>query len=98
PNFSFFRSDPIASPSLPSMFNHAALPGGEGWFGRLDDLSAPTLIIHGTEDPVLPYVHGLTLKAAIRNSTLLTLEGTGHELHRNDWPVILCAVERHTAS
>lgn len=82
---------------LPSMFNHAALAGGEEWFGRLDELAVPTLIVHGTEDPVLPYAHGLALRNAIRNSSLLTLQGTGHELHRQDWPVILQALERHTA-
>lgn len=81
-----------------SMFNHAGLAGGEKWYGRLDELSVPTLIIHGTEDPVLPYAHALALKAAIRGSKLLTLNGTGHELHRNDWPVIIEAIERHTAS
>lgn len=84
------------TPSLLSMFNHAALTGGERWFGRLDEVSVPTLIIHGTEDPVLPYAHALALKAAIRESSLLTLQGTGHELHRQDWPVILEALERHT--
>jgi pimeloyl-ACP methyl ester carboxylesterase len=78
------------------MFNHAALAGGEEWFGRLDEISAPTLIIHGTDDPVLPYAHGRALKAAIRNSTLLTLKGTGHELHSKDWPIIIQAIERHT--
>ena len=61
--------------NLPSMFNHSALAGGEEWFGRLDEIVAPTLIIHGTDDPVLPYAHGVALKAAIRNSTLLTLTG-----------------------
>lgn len=86
------------TPALLSTFNHASLAGGDEWFGRLDEISARTLIIHGTEDPVLPYAHGLALKAEIRNSTLLTLEGTGHELHREDWPVILRTVERHTAS
>lgn len=85
------------TPSLMTTFNHAALTGGEAWFGRLDEISAPTLIIHGTDDPVLPYAHGLALKAAIRNSTLLTLKGTGHELHREDWPCIIQAIAQHTA-
>lgn len=84
--------------SLLSMFNHAALAGGEEWFGRLHEIAAPTLIIHGTDDSVLPYAHGLALKAAIRNSTLLTLKGTGHELHRKDWPVMIRAFEPHTAT
>jgi pimeloyl-ACP methyl ester carboxylesterase len=92
------RADFDRASSLLSMFNHAALAEGEEWFGRLDEIVAPTLIIHGTDDPVLSYAHGLALKAAIRNSTLLTLKGTGHELHRKDWPVMIRAIEPHTAS
>lgn len=86
------------TPSLLTAFNHASLTGGDEWFGRLDEISVPALIIHGREDPVLPYAHGLALKAAIRNSTLLTLVGSGHELHRGDWSVIVRAIERHTTS
>lgn len=48
-------------------------------------------------DPVLPYAHGLALEAAIANSELLTLQGTGHELHAEDWQVILQAVKRQTS-
>ncbi|WP_446913642.1 alpha/beta fold hydrolase [Escherichia coli] len=55
------------------------------------------MIIHGTEDPVLPYVHGLALKEAIRGSKMLTLEGTGHELHHEDWPRIIQAIKGQTS-
>lgn len=85
------------TPDLRTTFNHAALGDAHRWVGRLEQIAAPTLIIHGTEDPVLPYAHGLALQAAITNATLLTLEGTGHELHRADWGVMLDAMERHTA-
>ena len=77
--------------------NHALLSGGERWFGRLEEVRVPALVIHGTEDPVLPYAHGVALAKALPDATLLTLEGTGHELHRNDWDAIIAAVERHTA-
>jgi pimeloyl-ACP methyl ester carboxylesterase len=55
----------------------------------------PTLIIHGTEDPVLPYAHALALKDAIACSTLLTLEGAGHELNRADWGRIIESIDCH---
>lgn len=86
------------TPDLRSAFNHAALGDAEAWVGRLEQIAAPTLIIHGTEDPVLPYAHGLALKAAIPDATLLSLEGTGHELHQADWGVMLDTIERHTAA
>jgi pimeloyl-ACP methyl ester carboxylesterase len=78
-------------------FNHALLDGGEEWFGRLAKIVAPALVIHGTEDPVLSYAHGLALAYELPKVTFVALEGSGHELHRDDWPVILDAIERHTS-
>jgi pimeloyl-ACP methyl ester carboxylesterase len=85
------------SPNLLTSFNHAGLEGADLWLGRLGEIAAPALVIHGTEDPVLPYAHGLALEAELPAAMLLTLEGTGHELHQADWPAILDAIERHTA-
>jgi pimeloyl-ACP methyl ester carboxylesterase len=84
------------TPNLMTTFNHALLQGGDKWFNRLDEITAPTLVVHGTEDLVLPYVHGLALQAEIPNTVLLTLPGTGHELHRDDWSVIIEAIQQHT--
>jgi pimeloyl-ACP methyl ester carboxylesterase len=84
------------TPNLMTTFNHALLQGGDKWFNRLDEITAPTLVVHGTEDLVLPYVHGLALQAAIPNTVLLTLPRTGHELHRDDWSVIIEAIQQHT--
>lgn len=85
------------TPNPTTAFNHALLQGGEKWLNRLAAIAAPTLIIHGTEDLVLPYAHALALKAEIPNAELLTLPGTGHELHRNDWFIMIEAIQRHTA-
>jgi len=85
------------TPNLLTPFNHALLQGGDRWLNRLHEISVPTLIIHGTEDMVLPYAHALALQSGISNSTLLTLEGTGHELHPKDWSTILKAIQNHTA-
>ena len=38
-----------------SFTNHNLLAGDGRWRDRLADLSVPTLVIHGTEDPVVPY-------------------------------------------
>jgi pimeloyl-ACP methyl ester carboxylesterase len=86
------------TPNLMTTFNHALLQGGEKWVNRLHEITVPTLVIHGTEDCVLPYAHSLALQAEIQDAVLLPLPGTGHELHRDDWSVILEAIERHTVS
>jgi pimeloyl-ACP methyl ester carboxylesterase len=91
------QADLDRSPNPLAALNHATLADADAWVGRLDEVRAPALIIHGSEDPALPYAHALALEAALPRSTLLTLERTGHELHRNDWPVILDAIARHTA-
>ena len=83
--------------SLLSMFNHALLKGGEQHYGKLGEIETPTLVIHGTEDPVLPYPHGMALARKIRRAKLLTLQGTGHELHRADWDTIVRSILAHTA-
>ena len=85
------------TPNPLTAFNYTGLRDPTNWTGRLDEIDTPVLIIHGTEDPVLPYAHGLALKAALRNSRLLTIEGAGHELHPLDWPLIIDAIVEHTA-
>lgn len=80
-----------------SMKNHHVLGGGDRWRERLGEVSAPTLVIHGTEDPVLPYEHGLALASEIPGAALLTLEGTGHELPSAVWDEVVPAVLDHTS-
>lgn len=48
-------------------------------------------------DDVVRVIGGYGLEAAIRNSELLTLQGTGHELHPEDWEVILQALKNQTS-
>ncbi len=84
------------TPNPLSAFNHAGLGDATGWVNRLDEIRVPVLIIHGTEDPVLPYAHGLALQKALPDSRLLTLHGTGHELHPADWPLLIDAIVEHT--
>lgn len=78
--------------SLLSMFNHATLAGAEDLYGRVGELTLPTLVIHGDEDPVLPLPHAEALRDAIQGARWLQLTGGGHELHILDWPRILDAV------
>ena len=80
-----------------SMFNHSGIQGGEEYYNRLDEIKQPTLIIHGTEDLIWHYRHSGVLLSKIKNSTLLTLEGTGHELHSEDWDQIIEGVTAHTS-
>ncbi|MFE4123790.1 alpha/beta fold hydrolase [Priestia sp. YIM B13486] len=79
---------------LPSRFNHALLQGGGQYYDRLSEITIPTLIIHGTEDPALPYEHGLALAKAIAYANLIALDRTGHEVHSEDWEQIIKSIVR----
>lgn len=78
-----------------SMFNHAALQGGEAFYNRLNEITQPTLIIHGTDDLIWHFKHTKVMLEKIKNSELIVLEGTGHELHPEDWNIIIDAIAAH---
>lgn len=46
--------------------------------GRLDDIAAPTLVIHGDADPLVPVENGRHLAAGIAGAELIIYEGVGH--------------------
>jgi pimeloyl-ACP methyl ester carboxylesterase len=79
-----------------SMRNHHAAEGGDRWRERLGEIDAPTLVVHGTEDPLFPHAHGAALAREIPGAQLLTLQGAGHELPRRDWDVVVPAILEHT--
>ncbi|MGW9019654.1 alpha/beta fold hydrolase [Priestia megaterium] len=83
--------------NLLSMFNHGLLKGDDFYEGKLKGINIPALVIHGTEDTVLPYEHALALVDEIENASLLTLEGSGHEIHFDDWDPIINAISNHTS-
>lgn len=62
----------------------------------LRTVSVPTLVIHGTEDPILPYEHGVATAEAIPGAELLTIEKMGHDLPESAWPRVVEAILRHT--
>ena len=47
---------------------------------RLKAVTAPTLVIHGEDDPLVPVEGGKDTAAAIPGATLLTIPGMGHDL------------------
>jgi len=47
---------------------------------RLGDIAVPTLVVHGTADPVFPVDHALALVDGIPDADLWLVEGLGHEM------------------
>jgi pimeloyl-ACP methyl ester carboxylesterase len=88
----FDRSTNLAS----SITNHSEIEEGGDGRGRLGDIRAPTLVIHGAEDPLFPLEHGHALANEIPGARLLVLEETGHELPRRVWDVVVPAILQQT--
>jgi len=63
---------------------------------RLSSVTAPTLVIHGEEDPLIPVEGGRDIAEAIPNAELLIIQGMGHSLPRAAWPQIVDAIAGHT--
>ncbi|MGW4475441.1 alpha/beta fold hydrolase [Nonomuraea sp. NPDC004354] len=64
--------------------------------GLVSSITAPTLVIHGSDDPMAPIAHGEALAAAIPNSEFLPIEGMGHGFPPPVIPRISAAILRHT--
>ena len=62
----------------------------------LRSVRTPTLVIHGTDDPILPLPHGRATADAIPGAKLLVLEGVGHDIPAGAQKRILEALLEHT--
>jgi pimeloyl-ACP methyl ester carboxylesterase len=51
---------------------------GHDTSGRLAEISAPTLIVHGTDDGVLPFPNGELIASLMPSARFEPLEGVGH--------------------
>ena len=78
--------------------NHDVMPDDDRQRDPLSSIAAPTLVIHGTADPMFPIEHGEALAREIPGARLLPLQGAGHGVDRTDWETIVSAILDHTAT
>jgi pimeloyl-ACP methyl ester carboxylesterase len=76
--------------------NHDAIPDDGRTRAPLASIRAPTLVIHGTADPMFPPAHGEALARRIPGARLLLLDGAGHGVDRADHERIVRAIAEHT--
>jgi len=60
-------------------------------------IRAPTLVIHGSADPLVAPSGGRATARAIRGAELMTIDGMGHDLPRVAWPRLIDAIAAHAA-
>lgn len=92
------RSDVERARNLAAAQNHDILDDHERSRPPLSAITAPTLVIHGTADPMFPREHGEALAAEIPGARLLFIEGAGHGVDRADWETLASAILEHTGS
>lgn len=61
----------------------------------LNGLSVPTLVVHGTADPLLPVMHGVHVAAHIKGSELKLIPGLAHRFQEAFKEPLLAAVLPH---
>jgi pimeloyl-ACP methyl ester carboxylesterase len=61
---------------------------------RLATICVPTLVLHGTIDPLVPPAGGRATAKAIPGARLTTIENMGHDLPEGAWPRIVSEIRR----
>lgn len=74
--------------SIESAFNHSAVRGGEAYVGRMTEITTPTLVLQGDDDPIVALANGECLAERLPNAKLHILRGVGHELPTSRLPEI----------
>jgi pimeloyl-ACP methyl ester carboxylesterase len=62
---------------------------------ELRGITAPTLVIHGSADPLVAPSGGRATARAIPHAELLVVRDMGHDLPRVLWPTLIDAIARH---
>jgi pimeloyl-ACP methyl ester carboxylesterase len=62
---------------------------------ELETITAPTLVVHGTADPLVAPSGGRATKRAIPGAQLMMIEGMGHDMPRAIWPQLIDAIAAH---
>ncbi|MCO4744889.1 MAG: alpha/beta fold hydrolase [Proteobacteria bacterium] len=67
----------------------AAITASGNRLERLATVRAPSTVVHGTADPLIPLRAGRATAHAVPDARLVEIEGMGHELSRAIWPRLL---------
>jgi pimeloyl-ACP methyl ester carboxylesterase len=74
----------------------AAVAAAPDRTARLTELRVPTLVLHGTADPIVGVSGGEALARAIPDATLRVFPGMGHDLPAALWPEFADAIAANT--
>jgi pimeloyl-ACP methyl ester carboxylesterase len=75
----------------------AAIMASPSRVEHLGSLKMPVLVLHGLDDTLVPPENGRRTHKAIPGSTLVEVEGMGHDLPEGAWPQIVDAIVENAA-
>ncbi|MFD8858641.1 alpha/beta fold hydrolase [Streptomyces vinaceus] len=85
------------SPVPAAAGNHWMIEDGPPVRDRLGSVTAPTLVLHGTADPLFPYAHAEALAREIPGARLVPLPGMGHQMPPPEvWDTAVAEILAHT--
>jgi pimeloyl-ACP methyl ester carboxylesterase len=90
------RRDVERARNVAALQNHDAISDDGRSPEPLSSITAPTLVIHGTADPMFPLGNAEALAKEIPGATLVPIQGAGHGVAREDWDIIVPAILQHT--
>jgi pimeloyl-ACP methyl ester carboxylesterase len=75
-----------------------AIYGARDRTERVRQIAAPTLVIHGELDPLIPPSAGRATATAIDGAELVIIDGMGHDMPPPLWPRLADAIATHVAT
>ncbi len=60
---------------------------------RLKHVRVPTLVVHGTDDVLVPIENGRLVAGAVPGARFLEVQGMGHDIPQRVWPELADAIE-----
>jgi len=70
----------------------AILASGSRW-EALHEVTTPTLVVHGADDPRVPLRGGRNTARAVPGARFTLIEGMGHDMPRPTWPRLIDEIE-----
>ncbi|MFD0860874.1 alpha/beta hydrolase [Sungkyunkwania multivorans] len=78
-----YKEDPLVHDKVSPMFSFPIMDAGEWVVKKAEELSVPTLLLHGTDDRLIDHKASVELEAKAPMSKLHLFKGGYHELHND---------------
>ncbi|MYE58488.1 MAG: alpha/beta fold hydrolase, partial [Alphaproteobacteria bacterium] len=66
----------------------ASIASGDSRCAALGGVTAPTVVIHGAEDPLVPVGQGEDVKNSIPDARMVVIDGMGHDVPDGAAPLV----------